>query len=65
MEIIGSLIIALAIMGIPSYLIFRIFKKFDENKIVYSSKKLLKDFKEDSICRIGGLTYYLGGYFLL
>lgn len=61
METIVLLLIALAIIGIPSYLIFRIFKKFDENKIVYSPEEVTKRLQRGFYLSYWGLDLLFGG----
>ena len=61
METIVLLLIALAIIGIPSYLIFRIFKKFDENKIVYSPEEVTKRLRRGFYLSYWGLNLLFGG----
>lgn len=61
METIVLLLIALAIIGIPSYLIFRIFKKFDENKIVYSPEEVTKRLRRGFYLSYWGLDLLFGG----
>ena len=61
MEIIVLLLIALAIIGIPSYLIFRIFKKFDENKIVYSPEEVTKRLRRGFYLSNWGIDLLFGG----
>lgn len=61
METIVLLLIALAIIGIPSYLIFRIFNKFDENKIVYSPEEVTKRLRRGFYLSYWGLDLLFGG----